>query len=316
MVKKVSVMLPVYNSVEFIEECLDSILAQDHDNIQIVVSDDGSTDGSVDILKNFAMRFPEKIYLNMNKYNLGITKNCNKALGFCDGEYICFFAGDDVMLPTKISKQVALLEADDEASFCYHRVDIFDSLTSKTLEVTEGRRTVFSAFDIIERGGLPGANSVMARKSDLPAVGYNEKIPAVSDWLFFIELSLRGKVIFCDEILTRYRKHPGGCSARADYLISETLETVNLIARRFNGNPKVGDSCRKAKVRYLSGSVARLIRENNRTHLEHVNDNFMRPVSVVRYTLVRLYARSGLMKIRAGEVIFKILSFVKSKVAG
>ncbi|MBJ2255591.1 glycosyltransferase [Pseudomonas psychrophila] len=312
--KKVSVMLPTYNAVEFIAECLESILAQDYPNVQIVISDDCSTDGTAELLKDFSSRYSDKIYLNINQYNLGITKNCNKALSFCDGEYVCFFAGDDLMLPTKISKQVKLLENDTEASFCYHRVDVFESTNNLTLEVTEETRSIFSTFDIIERGGLPGANSVMARKSDLPRGGYNEKIPAVSDWLFFIELSLRGKVIFCNEILARYRKHQGGCSAKADYLIGETLETVNLISRRFNDNPKVVSSCNKAKIRYLSGSIARLIRSNNADQLKLVNDAYIKSVSYPLYVLVLLYVRSGLIKFNVGETIFKFLSYVRSKV--
>ncbi|MDD2162454.1 glycosyltransferase [Pseudomonas sp. MIL19] len=311
--KKVSVMLPTYNCEEFIVECLESILGQNYDNIEIVICDDASTDATAVILQDFKSRYPTKINLCINETNLGITLNCNKALASCTGDYVSFFAGDDVMLPGKISEQVRMLDADDEASFCYHRVEIFDNEDGTTLSITEPKRTIFSFFDIIEKGGLPGANSVLAKRHLIPNEGYNIKIPAVSDWLFFIELALRGKIIFSTNILSKYRKHPDGCSAKADFLITETLETVELISRRFRQHPKIVSSCRKAKVRYLLGSIARLIKVNDSEHLARVNEEHVRYASIVLYAAVWIYVKSGLPKLRVGEKIFHVIKYTKSK---
>lgn len=302
--KKVSVMLPTYNAEAFIRECIESILTQDYPNIEIVVSDDASSDHTAQIVKEICVCYPEKISLNVNQNNIGITKNCNLALSKCDGDYVCLFAGDDVMLPGKISEQVSLLEADIEASLCYHRVEIFDHDDGRIIETTEPNRSIFSVFDIIEKGGLPGANSVMARRASIPALGYNENLPSVSDWLFVIEIALRGKIVFCDKVLARYRKHGSGCSAKADLLIGETLETVDFISRRFHDTPKVATFCRKAKMRYLMGSIARLIASRNEAQLILVNKTYIRKVSRLMFYSVDIYCRMGLINTSLGMRLF------------
>lgn len=311
---KVSIMLPTYNAAAFIADCINSILDQEYPNIQIVVSDDASTDGTVAILKGFKSKFDSKILLNLNKENLGISKNCNLALNLCEGEYVCFFAGDDLMLPGKLKKQVECLESDIEAAFCYHSVEIFDSESNAVLEVTENNRTIFSFFDIIERGGLPGANSVMARKNAIPSSGYSEEIPSVSDWLFFIELGLRGKILFVDSVLARYRKHLGGCSNKADLLLDETLETLDLIGRRFDWNYKILKSCEIARKRYLLGTVARLIRAGDSAELARINASYIKSASVIIYMSVEIYRRFGFAKLGIGEYVFQFMKFVKDNV--
>ena len=100
-------------------------------NLELVVSDDCSTDGTQEVLKEYIDN--KRIRLLLNEKNQGITDNCNQALSYCSGKYVCFFAGDDVMLPNKISAQVALLEKHQEASMCYHPVNVFDSDSGKML---------------------------------------------------------------------------------------------------------------------------------------------------------------------------------------
>jgi glycosyltransferase involved in cell wall biosynthesis len=255
---KVSVMIPVYNAKEFIADCLDSILSQDYQNLELVVSDDFSTDGTQNILKKYAG--DERIKLLLNDRNLGITDNCNQALSYCTGEYVSFFAGDDVMLPNKITSQVTMLEKHQEASMCYHRVNVFDSDSGKTLYDTESHgQTIYSFLDIIEKGGLPGINSVIARRECLPPNLYNNNFSVVSDWLFMLEIALRGKIIFIDQIYTRYRKHLEGASMKANNLLDETLLTLNYMDDRFNGNLKVSSSCNKSRRRVLLGALFRAL---------------------------------------------------------
>lgn len=258
MTPKVSIMVPVYNAHSFIKECIESILNQSYSNIELVVSDDCSTDGTQDILRNYIK--DERIKLFFNKKNLGVTHNCNQALSACTGKYVCFFAGDDLMLPGKIAAQVELMESNSQASMVYHRVNVFNSRTNKTYYDTEVRqRTIYSFFDILEKGGLPGANSVMARRDCIPSTFYNIYIASVSDWMMFIELSLRGEILFLDKIYARYRKHEGGVSSQADVLLDETLETLKIIEKRFGGNSKISSSCARGRRRYLFGSLYRAI---------------------------------------------------------
>jgi glycosyltransferase involved in cell wall biosynthesis len=288
---KVSIMVPVYNAKDFIEECIESILSQSHPNIELVLSDDCSTDGTQSTLKKYENN--PRIRLFLNPSNLGVTDNCNQALRACTGEYVCFFAGDDIMLPGKIEAQVLLMEDNQQASMSYHKVDVFDSETDKTLYQTESsRRTVYSFFDIIEKGGLPGANSVMARSDCIPATLYDSKFPSVSDWLMFIELSLKGEVLFIDQIYARYRKHQGGVSSKADHLLDETLETLTYIECRFCRHPKIISSCAKGRRKYLLGSLFRALSFNEKVLIDDLVIRFFKNKNYLMSVLVFSYSKS------------------------
>src|SRR5436190_24170616 len=99
---QVSIHFVSFNQAAFIEESLESALRQDYPNLQIVASDDGSTDGTAQIIERYARRYPDRIHAITGGPNLGITANCNRALRECKGEYIAFLAGDDLYLPGKI----------------------------------------------------------------------------------------------------------------------------------------------------------------------------------------------------------------------
>lgn len=308
---KVSIMVPVYNAKDFIIECIESILSQDYKNLELVVSDDCSTDGTQQILKNYES--DKRVKLLLNQRNLGITNNCNLALSSCTGKYVSFFAGDDVMLPNKITSQIRLLEKDPTASMCYHRVNVFCSETGKTLYDTESRgRTIFSFFDMIEGGGLPGINSVIARRECLPPDLYNNNFPVVSDWLFMLEIALRGKIIFIDKILTRYRKHMEGTSMRADNLLDETLLTLDYINDRFNGNPKVTSSCKIARKRCLLGSLFRALNIRDKELIVCLKRRFSDNGSYIISMVITVYVHT-IFKI---EILNKIICNNISKAFG
>src|SRR5690554_2979388 len=110
----ISVMVPCYNARGFLAECLDSIIAQGRDDMQIVISDDCSTDGTQEVLRQYEARYPCLIRAFYNPQNLGITRNCNQALMACKGRYISLFAGDDVMLPGKFDMQISFLDANPD----------------------------------------------------------------------------------------------------------------------------------------------------------------------------------------------------------
>jgi len=90
----VSVVIPVYNSEKFLEECLDSILAQTYQNIEIIAVDDGSTDSSLDILN----RYSDKVNVFSQKNN-GLASALNLGISKMKGSWFKWFSPDDLMYP-------------------------------------------------------------------------------------------------------------------------------------------------------------------------------------------------------------------------
>ncbi len=86
----VSVAIITYNQKEYLNMCIESVLAQDYENIEIVVADDGSTDGIQEMLKVYKEKYPDKFILVLADKNKGITKNTNLVHFACKGKYIAW----------------------------------------------------------------------------------------------------------------------------------------------------------------------------------------------------------------------------------
>ncbi|SNS43596.1 Glycosyltransferase involved in cell wall bisynthesis [Anaerovirgula multivorans] len=245
----VSVAIITYNQEEYLKECIESVLAQDYDNIEIVVADDASQDGTQAMLKEYDKKYPEKFKLVLSKINQGITANSNNALFACKGKYIAWLGGDDLFLPSKITKQVKFMEANPELVISYHNIDRFDSNTGRTLYyVNDVRGRHEGNVDvIIEHGTFMGACSVMVLREACPKC-FNPKIPIASDWLFWIETCYNGKIGYIDEILSKQRRHSNNITKLTTYKtkLKERILTLNLVNTKKISNP---NSIRKAKAR-------------------------------------------------------------------
>lgn len=207
----VSICVITYNQKQFIHETLASVLNQDYDNLEIVVADDGSTDGTAEIVIDYAQRFPGKIIPIVGGPNLGITGNSNRGLSACEGKYISFLGGDDLMLPDKIRIQVEYMEANPNCSISYHDLDVFRHGTDKTLYFYNEKHKPKSgnARILIRNGCLNGGSSTMVRSEFIPTEGFDSNISIASDWLFWIETLLNsdGNICYINRVLGRYRQH-------------------------------------------------------------------------------------------------------------
>jgi glycosyltransferase involved in cell wall biosynthesis len=104
----VSIIIPVYNKEAYIRETLDSALGQTYSNTEIILVDDGSTDGSFEILKEYLEKNPDKINL-IDQDNQGVSVSTNVGIHASKGEYIQFLDADDLMSSDKIENQMGLL---------------------------------------------------------------------------------------------------------------------------------------------------------------------------------------------------------------
>lgn len=118
-----------YNQEKFIREAVESALAQTYSPMEVVISDDTSSDSTFDIIKDIAASYvgPHKIIINLNPINLGLAGNLNKVLSLCKGEIICWAAGDDISLPGKIEALVTPLLQDKLLSGTHSYVNEIDA---------------------------------------------------------------------------------------------------------------------------------------------------------------------------------------------
>lgn len=222
----VSIAIITYNQKDYLRECIESCLAQDYPNFEIVVADDCSTDGTKDLLREYDAKYPGKFVLRLAEKNQGITPNSNAAHFACTGQYIAWMGGDDLMLPGKLSKQVAFMEANPECTICYHNLDVFDSDSNKTLYYfNETLKLNGDVRTAIRFCTFNGACSNLVRAEKTPKHGFDSSLQVASDWLYWVEtLGNGGTINYIDEVLGRYRRHANNITRRKDFVTQNELD--------------------------------------------------------------------------------------------
>ena len=165
----------VYNTGERILPTLDSIRLQTHPDIEHIIVDDGSTDNSVELIRQWVDHHQYKCQILVNQKNVGICKSINNALRVSTGRYISII-GDDIMMRDKLERDVACLEKNPSAAFCYSNMIVRDMDSgAETPLFTSHHRDVFSKM--LEGTFVHTTPSVTYRRSAHDKVGlYDESL--------------------------------------------------------------------------------------------------------------------------------------------
>ncbi|HEX8737341.1 MAG TPA: glycosyltransferase [Pyrinomonadaceae bacterium] len=214
----VSICIPSYNHARYLPATLDSALAQTYPHVEIVVLDDGSTDDSLKIAREYEARFPGKIkvYTHPNGANRGISRTVNAAFAHSKGKYWMGLPSDDILYPDKIEKQVAFLEKNPALGFVYCYVDYIDS-DGKPVPGRFGK-DITADEDPLEsmilENFIPGM-AILARRECIARVGEHDADLIYSDWDFWVRLFSIARGGFIPESLIGYRVHDYNTSVAA-----------------------------------------------------------------------------------------------------
>lgn len=295
----VSIHVITYNHVHFIGPAIESALAQDYRPIQIVVADDGSNDGTGEIVADYANRFPDEV-IGIVGPRVGVLENSNRALFACTGEYVAVLNGDDLFLPGKLSKQVAWMEEDRRRVLCAHDVEHFESDTGETLYRHFARSQPFAGVGpatFLERGGPFATVSVMVRRSAVPTAGFDPRMKASLDYKFWIDcLAGGGEFGYLPDVLARYRLHSGGFHRTR----AMDIQTDLLVARTIfeSEHPEFAPECRRGRAnQYYRMAVEELSRGDARTarlYLRAAMDNSLVSAPRAPAMLAMTYVPSGI----------------------
>lgn len=207
---RVSVVIPCHNVEHLVPKALGSALAQDHADLEVVVVDDGSTDGTVERVKELAEAHPGRVKL-ITRPHQGASTARNTGLRAGTGEWVQFLDADDELLPDKVSGQLALAANADVVVGDYEQI-MPDGLLLPVLAL---RDRPWMAL-IRTRMGTTSAN--LWRRSALEAVGgWNEQQASSQDYeLLFRLLADGARVVWDDRIRTHVLKRAEGSISRTD----------------------------------------------------------------------------------------------------
>lgn len=226
MLPSVSLLISNYNGSPYLHTSLEGICNQTHPADEIIIVEDGSTDRSLDIIKQYAKNH-QNIKILINETNKGLLFSINRALKEARSDYIVWAASDDYLAPHFLEKSLNLLQKHPNAGICFSQFAVFIDGTSKTrIYSKEG---MGSAFDLGESPHFltpqqlherlkksylwMSGNTVLARREALLEMGgFLDPLRWHADWFSFYILAMRYGVCMTPEILTFMRELPASYS--------------------------------------------------------------------------------------------------------
>ena len=231
----VSITMSTYNVKKFIQESLNSIVQQTFKNIEIIIIDDGSKDGTVSILQDFAQK-EERIQLVLKNSNEGLSVSRNEALELAKGKYITFLDGDDLYDLEMIEKAYKLAEINRSDMVIWDHQVFFEPLESKEFAINESKLKHLDVSDKIALLQRPAFTWVKLLKTEkakelnihFPEGRTRQDIPV--HWHLVTALD---KISILPEKLAYYRQQPAATTFQKDrrvfdlaYVMDETKKNL------------------------------------------------------------------------------------------
>ena len=249
----ISICIPTYNGSVYLPQALDSLLAQNIENFEVIISDDGSTDKTLEITDRYKSKF-RLLTLVKNPIH-GIGENWNNCVKHASGEYIKFLFQDDILLPGCLAKMEAMSHKYPEAGLIFSKReiiddsgikvtndwakrydDLFDGWSTYPSEIMEGKRLLKDKqFLDLPYNKLGEPTSSLIKKSVFDQYGYfNTRLKQKLDYEYWYRLLPHVKVAFIKERLTGFRLHVQQASQiNNKKMPSESKVYFNALMRNF-----------------------------------------------------------------------------------
>lgn len=240
----VSICIPTYNRKDYLTETLGSVFAQTYKDYEIVIVDDGSTDGTEQMVKEAG--WPVRYYW---QGNAGDAAARNKLVEFASGEYIAFIDSDDLLMPDALERMIGAANKENEPVVVYGpylRIDQNGSVIGKS------KRKLHSGFitehlfqDIL----IHSCGCLLPRQAIQDAGGFDQSLAVCSDYDLWLRLSLKYRFIALPEPTFKRRRHSGNISARSFANRQTELNVLENFYYNSGGKDVIG---RRAAMKRLS----------------------------------------------------------------
>ncbi len=207
---KVSIIIPTYNRANLLREAIDSVLAQTYQDFELLIVDDGSTDNTRDLATEYGNRVTYVF-----QENRGVSGTRNLGIRLSTGEYIAFLDSDDLWLPDKLERQVAIMDQNPDLLLC-HTEEIWIRRGVRVNPKKKHKKYSGYIFQYCLPLCVISPSSVMIRRTLCEKVGYfDENLPACEDYDLWLRVTKEYPVYFIETpLLIKRGGHPDQLSQK------------------------------------------------------------------------------------------------------
>lgn len=232
----VSVVITSYNQKDVLRRAIDSVVNQTYRNLQIVITDDASTDGSQDLIHRYSKYFPDRIKSIFSISNQGVSKNKNKGFRASDGDFITYLDGDDYYFIEKIERELKVFNSNPSLDVVYSNFAFAneEGIIERYWKQDNCGLPQGYIFENVFSRNFPGwtlYRNELIKAEVLKNIGYyDESLCAFEDWDSRIRMTKSAKVGYSDYVGSAYVNDPRGIS-RIDKQ-EHILETMRYVIRK------------------------------------------------------------------------------------
>ncbi len=282
----VSVIIPAFNVEAYLAEALDSVLAQTYPASEIIIVNDGSTDGTLAIANDYATRYP--VIQVISQLNAGLSATRNRGLEAATGEIVNFLDADDYWYPENIQQHIRAFLASPTLMLSFGRVEFVDESRHSLHQFSRSKLTKLTFKDFyLESPAVSGSNLVIRRSIIQQLGGFNIDLTSLEDREFCLRiLSHGGYIEGIDVVTVQYRIRNMSLSSSSENLEKNWIK-MNHIVRSYS--PEITPPLQRLSyacfLRYLA-------RRGLRSHAEPmITFNLIKKAIVTEWTLLFLEPR-------------------------
>lgn len=245
----VTVVIPVYNHEKYILSAIESVLSQDYPNIELIVINDGSTDGTDEVIKGF-LKSNGEVFKYIAKKNEGVGKTMALGLSEASGEYFCELCSDDLLTPSSIKKRWEFINQREDIDVVFGSLMSIDSDGKPLGEIIRDKEAYSSDrhnfSDFMKRRAIYTIHAGLYRRDRLRSIGgFHEGFFTEDVHLNFL-LPLFAKIASIDEQVVCYRQHDTNISSgKPLWMREEKVKSLEIILNLPNLNKIYVDDVKK-----------------------------------------------------------------------
>jgi len=228
----ISVVIPTYNSADFIAKTLETVSLQTYNNYEVIVSDDGSTDNTVDVVKSFFLKYPDREKkLLINKHE-GPGAARNKGIEGASGDWISFLDSDDLWSHNKLESTVGYIHKNDDIDLVCHSLIVKDGSKENLMDPSKYFNNKINPFLSMYRESCLYTSALTIKKDILYQAGlFDDKLLSAQDYDLWLRLGLIDKIKmgFIENPLSQHIIREGNISSN----VERRLECMLEISRKY-----------------------------------------------------------------------------------